>query len=181
MGLFLDLGDASVGAVGLVDQEDDGKLGLESLAQHEAGLRERALAGVDEQHDAVDHRQAALDLSTEVGVAGRVDHVDRDLLALSMLALVGDRRVLGEDRDALFTLQIVGVHRAFIDVRVFAEGARLTQHGVDEGGLTVVDVSDDSDVAEVRTEGVRHADVLKSVGFCREADVPDYRMPTTRS
>ena len=69
MRLLLDLGDAGVGAVGLVDQEDDGQLRLERLAQHEAGLRQRALARVDEQHDAVDHRQAALDLAAEVGVA----------------------------------------------------------------------------------------------------------------
>ena len=78
MRLFLDLGDAGVGAVGLVDQQDDGKLRLERLAQHEAGLRQRALARVDEQDDAVDHRQAALDLAAEVGVAGGVDDVDRD-------------------------------------------------------------------------------------------------------
>ena len=75
--LFLDLGDARVGAVGLVDQQDDGKLRLERLAQHEARLRQRALARVDQQHDAVDHRQTALDLAAEVGVAGGVDHVDR--------------------------------------------------------------------------------------------------------
>ena len=77
VGLVDDLGDARVGAVGLVEHEDDGQLRLERLAQHEAGLRQRALARVDEQHDAVDHRQAALDLAAEVGVAGGVDDVDR--------------------------------------------------------------------------------------------------------
>ena len=49
---------------------------LERLAQHEAGLGQRALGGVDEQHHAVDHRQPALDLAAEVGVAGRVDEVE---------------------------------------------------------------------------------------------------------
>ena len=72
-----DLGDAGVGAVDLVDHEDHRQLGLERLAQHEAGLRERALGGVDEQQHAVDHRQRPLDLAAEVGVAGRVDDVDR--------------------------------------------------------------------------------------------------------
>ena len=33
--------------------------------------------GVDQQHDAVDHRQRPLDLAAEVGVAGRVDDVDQ--------------------------------------------------------------------------------------------------------
>jgi hypothetical protein len=71
-------------------------------------------------------------------------------------AVVGDRRVLGEDRDALLALEVVRVHRALLDVRVLAEGAGLTEHRVHERGLAVVDVRDDRDVAEIRTEGVRH-------------------------
>jgi hypothetical protein len=49
--------DARVGAVDLVDYHDRRQVGLERLAQHEAGLRQRALGGIDEQHDAVDHLQ----------------------------------------------------------------------------------------------------------------------------
>ena len=71
-----DLGDAGVGPVDLVDARGSPAAGLERLAQHEARLRQRALGGVDEQHHAVDHRQPALDLAAEVGVAGRVDDVD---------------------------------------------------------------------------------------------------------
>ena len=74
--LVHDLGDAGVAAVDLVHHEDHGQARLERLAQHEAGLRQRALAGVDEQQHAVDHGEAALDLAAEVGVAGRVDDVD---------------------------------------------------------------------------------------------------------
>ena len=82
VGLVDDLGDPGVAAVDLVDHEHDGHVGVERLAQHEPGLRQRALAGVDQQHDAVDHREAALDLAAEVGVAGGVDDVDRHRLAL---------------------------------------------------------------------------------------------------
>ena len=78
--LLDDLGDPRVGPVDLVDDEDDGELLLERLAKHEAGLRQRALRRVDEQHDAVDHGQPALDLAAEVGVAGGVDDVDRHRL-----------------------------------------------------------------------------------------------------
>ena len=53
----------------LLMQRMTGILG-ERLAQDEAGLRQRALGRVDEQDDTVDHREAALDLATEVGVAG---------------------------------------------------------------------------------------------------------------
>ncbi len=111
-----DLGAAGVGPVGLVDHEHDGEPGDEGLAQHEAGLRERALAGVDEQDDTVDHREAALDLAAEIGVARRVDDVDRH-------PLPRDRRVLGEDRDALLTLEIAGVHDPVDDGGPLAEGA----------------------------------------------------------
>ena len=98
--------------------------------------------GVDEQQHAVDHRQPALDLAAEVGVAGRVDDVELDVA-------VADRGVLGEDRDALLALEVHRVHDALVDVLVGAEGARLPEHGVDERRLAVVDVGDDGDVAEV--------------------------------
>ena len=149
MGLLFDLGDAGVRTVGLVHEQDHGKLRLERLAQHEPGLRQRALARIDEEDDAVDHRQAALDLAAEVRVPGGVDHVDRHGALGGVLAAVGDRRVLGEDRDALLALEIVRVHGALLHVLVRAEGAGLTQHRVHEGRLAVVDVGNDRDVAEV--------------------------------
>jgi hypothetical protein len=62
-----------------------------------------------------------------------------------------DRRVLGEDRDALLALQITGVHGAFLDVLVLAERTALPEHLVDKGGLAVVDVGDDGDVTNVAT------------------------------
>ncbi len=137
-----DLGDARVGAVDLVDDEDHGQPRLQGLAQHEARLRQRPLGGVDEQQDAVDHRQAALDLAAEVGVPGRVDDVELDVL-------VAQRGVLGEDRDALLALEVHRVEDAVVDVLAGAEGAGLPQHGVDERRLAVVDVGDDRDVADV--------------------------------
>ena len=68
--------DAGVGAVDLVDDEDHREPRLERLAQHEARLRQRTLARVDEEEHAVDHRDPALHLAAEVGMAGRVDDVD---------------------------------------------------------------------------------------------------------
>ena len=125
-----------------------GQARLERLAQDEAGLRQRALGRVDEQQDAVDHRQPALDLAAEVRVAGRVDDVD-----LHVAALNGG--VLGEDRDALLALQVARVHDALGDVLVLAERAGLPEHRVDERRLAVVDVGDDRDVAQVIALGER--------------------------
>ena len=148
--LVEDLRDARVGPVDLVDHEDHRKVRLERLAQHEPRLRERALARVDEEQHTVDHGERALDLAAEVGVTGRVDDVE-DHVA------VANRRVLGEDRDALLTLEVVRVHHPLVDVLVGAERAGLPQQGVDQRGLAVVDVGDDRDVAQIRARG--HGDL----------------------
>ena len=142
-----DLADPRVRAVDLVHDEDDRQALLQRLAQHEAGLRQRALTGVDQKQHAVDHLQAALDLTTEVGVTGGVDDVEGHVLAV--VHVVPHRGVLGQDRDALLTLEVHGVHDPVGDVGVLAEGAGLPQHGVDQRGLAVVDVGDDGDVAQV--------------------------------
>ena len=131
---------AGVVAVDLVDDDDRRQPGFERLGEHEAGLRQRAFGGVDQQQDAVDHLEGALDFAAEIGVAGGVDDVD-------LLAVVEDGGVLGEDGDAALALEVVGVHDALGDGFVGAESPGLAEHGVDQGGLAVVDVGDDGDVA----------------------------------
>ena len=126
----------------LLTTSTTGSRALERLAQHEARLRQRPLARVDEEQHAVDHRQPALDLAAEVGVAGRVDDVDLRVAEL-------DRGVLGEDRDPLLALEVGRVHDALADVLVLAERARLPEHRVDERRLPVVDVRDDRDVPQI--------------------------------
>ena len=136
------LREPRVAAVDLVDAEDGGEPELERLLQDEAGLRQRPLGGVDDEKNAVHHRQRALDLAAEVGVARRVDDVD-------LHPAVRDRGVLGEDRDAALALEVVRVHHALDDDLVGAEDAALVQHRVDERRLAVVDVGDDGDVPHV--------------------------------
>ena len=139
-----DLFDTGVGAVDLVHAQDDRQLGFEGLAQHEAGLRQRAFGGVHEQHDAVNHGDAALDLAAEIGVAGGIDDVD-----LHVLVVHGG--ILRQNGDAALLLDGVVVHHAVGNLLVFAENAALLEHLVDECGLAVVNVRDDGDVAEVFT------------------------------
>ena len=102
--------------------------------------------GVDQQHDAVDHRQDALDLAAEVGVAGGVDNIDAG-------AVPFDRGALGQDGDAALALQVVGIHGALLHVLVFAHRAGLLEQLVDQRGLAVVDVGDDGDIADVHRLG----------------------------
>ncbi len=144
-----DLPDPRVRAVDLVDHEDHRELRVECLAQHEARLRERALACVNEQQHAVDHRQAALDLAAEVGVPGGVDDVQ-------LHPAVAHRGVLGEDRDALLALQIHRVHDPGCDLLVGAKRAGLPEHRVDQCRLAVVDVGDDGNVADVCAGNQHH-------------------------
>ncbi|CAH0223065.1 hypothetical protein SRABI128_02247 [Microbacterium sp. Bi128] len=164
--------DPRVGAVGLVDQEDHRQVRGEGLTQHEAGLGQRALRGVDEEDDAVDHGQAALHLATEVGVAGGVDDVDGNGFAVGGRSVVGHRGVLRQDGDALFAFQVTGVHDAVFEVVVLGKGVGLLEHGVDQRGLAVVNVGHDRDVAQVTARcsgyrgvggGFRHALLLDSV------------------
>ena len=135
------LGDPGVRPVHLVDHQDDRQVGFQRLAQHEPGLRQRALAGVHQQHHAVHHGQAALHLAAEVGVPRRVDDVDGQ-------PAVRDRGVLGQDRDALLPLQVTGVQHPVGDLGAGPERAGLPEHGVDQGGLAVVHVRDDGHVAQ---------------------------------
>ena len=58
------------GLVDLVQHHDGLQPQRQRLGCHELGLRHRAFGGIDQQADAIDHRQDALDLAAEIGVAG---------------------------------------------------------------------------------------------------------------
>src|SRR5699024_6094849 len=116
----------------------------------------------------VHHGQASFDLTAEVGVPRGVDHVDTYTLTgtgfLRGRALVVHRGVLGQDRDALLPLQVTAVHHPFAAGAALADGAGLARHGIDEGCLTVVDVGDDGDVAQVAARTGGHPGGLRSGG-----------------
>jgi epoxyqueuosine reductase QueG len=67
---FEHFGRAARRPIDLVDDHNLRQARAQSLAEHEARLRQRAFGRVDQQHDAVDHRQRALDLAAEIGVPG---------------------------------------------------------------------------------------------------------------
>ncbi len=148
MTLRHDLGDAGVGPVGLVDHENHRQVRGQRLAQHEAGLRQRPLGRVDQQQHAVDHGQPAFHLAAEVGVTRGVDDVDDRHAAVGVLTVHGG--VLRQDRDALFLLEVTGVHQALDRVvAAMRQRTRLPQHRVDEGRFPMVDVCHDGDIPEI--------------------------------
>ena len=154
------LGDAGVGPVDLVHHQHDRQPGLERLAQHEAGLGQRALRRVDQQQHAVDHGQPPLDLAAEVGVARGVDDVE-------LHAAPAHGRVLGQDGDALLPLEVARVHDPVGQLLVGAEGAGLAQQGVDQGRLAVVDVGHDGHVPDVVARPHGGANDRGPRGACR--------------
>ena len=129
-------------AVYLVHHDDGLEPFLQRLAQHKARLRHGAFDSVHQQQHAIHHVHDAFDLAAKVGVTGSVDNVDRD-------ALVLDTGVLGQDRDAALAFQVVGVHHALNHELILAEHLGLAQHAVYQGCLTMIDVSDDGDIANV--------------------------------
>jgi hypothetical protein len=132
--------------VDLVDHNQRLQPAGESLLRNEAGLGHRPVDGVDQQQDAVDHRQNAFDLAAEIGVAGRIDDVDA-------IVLPAKRRVLREDRDTPFAFEHVGVHDPVWRRGTRSERAGLLQQLVDKRGLAVIDVGDNGDVTELFQDG----------------------------
>ena len=78
-----------------------------------------------------------------------VNYVDRDGLTLGGRARIRDSRVLGENRDALFTFEVSRIHDALVDVGVACERVGLLEHGINQGGRAMVNVGDDCDIAQV--------------------------------
>jgi len=131
-----------VGPVDLVEHDDRAQAQPQRLLGDEFGLRHRPLGGIDQQHDAVDHAEDALDLAAEIGVAGGIDDVDPD-------ALPFHAGRLGQDGDAALAFQIVRIHRPLGDRLIVAKRPRLAEKLIDEGGLAMIDMGDDRDVANV--------------------------------
>ena len=77
-------------------------------------------------------------------MARGIDDIDLD-------ALVGAGAVFGQNGDAALTLDIAAVHHALGHGLIVAESAALAQQGVHQRGLAVVNVSDDSDIAQIVT------------------------------
>ena len=127
-------------AVDLVDDHNWSNVLLEGLAQHVGSLGHGAVNGVHQQQAAICHIHDTFHLAAEIGVARRVDNVDPD-------TAVGDRGVLGQDRNAALSFQRVGVHNQSAHLLVVPKDLALFQQSVDQSGLAVVDVGYDGQVA----------------------------------
>ena len=118
--LVMHLIRAGILAVHLIDDHNRLQPARQGLGQHEFRLRQRTFGGVAQNNGAIHHGQNALNLTAEIGVAGRVHNVD-----LHTLPFHGGG--FGKDGDAAFAFQIIAVKRAFRNILIGAEGTGLAQ------------------------------------------------------
>ena len=57
------------------------------------------------------------------------------------------RGVFRKNGNAALTLDVVGVHHALFHNLIFAEGTRLFEHLIDQGGLAMVNMGNDRNVS----------------------------------
>ena len=129
------------GPVDLVDEDQRRDVEPLERAEQQRRLGLDALDRRDDEHRTVEDAEDALDLGDEVGVAGRVDEVDREIADQER----GDR---GPDRDAAFALELerVGLGGAGVDAADVVDRAGGEEESLGEGGLTGVDVGEDSEI-----------------------------------
>ena len=113
------------------------------LAGHKLGLRHRAFGCIDQQDNAINHRQDALNFATEIGMAGRIDDIDARFASFPF-----DLSAFRQNRDPAFFFEVVRIHRALFNALVVAESARLAEKLVNKGGFAMIDVRDDGDITQ---------------------------------
>ena len=82
---------------------------------------------------------------------------------VNLYILVHDSGILGKNGNTALTLDIAGVHNALSYLLVGAEYMALLEHGIDQCGLAVVNVSNNGDIAQIFPGG--HLKILPSVTF----------------
>ena len=137
-----------VGA-GKVDLVEDGNQ-LQVMLQRHVGVGQslglHALAGVHHQHRAFTGGQAAAHLVAEVHMARGVDEVE--FVFLAVFGFVGQSDGPGLDGDAPFPFQLHVVQQLVLHLPL-VHGAGVFQNAVGQGGFAVVDMGDDTEIADM--------------------------------
>ena len=144
--LLLGLGDIGGGEVDLVEDRQDLQLVLHGEVGVGQGLGLHALGGVHHQHRPLAGGQGPGDLVVEVHVARGVDEVQ--LIGLAVLGLIVELHGPGLDGDAPLPLQVHVVQQLGLHLPG-GDGVALFQQPVRQGGLAVVDVGDDGEIADI--------------------------------
>jgi hypothetical protein len=135
--------------VDLVEHRDDLQFGLEREVEVGERLGLDALRGVDQQDRSLARLEAAAHLVREVDVAGGVDEVQDVRRTGVVTGGLVERQSYGLalDGDAALALDVHAVEVLRTHVTP-VDDAGVLEHPVGEGGLAVVDVRDDAEVAD---------------------------------
>jgi len=135
---FLFVG-AGVLAVNFINNQNYGQLFSQCFLQYETRLRQRPFAGIHQQNSAINHIETAFHLAAEIGVARRIDNIYFD-------TVIFYRRIFCRDGDAAFFFQIKRIHNAIFYSLIDAKNTRLFQHGIEQSGLAMVNVGNNSNI-----------------------------------
>ena len=138
------------GEIDLVEDRDDLEAGVEREEQVGERLRLDPLRRVHHEDRALARGERAGDLVGEVHVARRVDQVELVLDAVPRGVEHPHRVEL--DGDPALALEVHGVEHLLAHLPLLERAGGLDE-AVGEGGLAVVDVRDDAEVADA---GLRH-------------------------
>ena len=145
---LFDLTRPLIRPVDLVDDTHRPQPQRQRLGEHESGLGHRAFRGVHQHENAIHHAEDTFNLASEVGVSGCVDYVDR-------CPFPDHRGALGENGDAALALEIVRIECPVGDPLVVTERAGLAEQHVHQRRLSVIDMGDDRNIAQVHHEDAR--------------------------
>ena len=107
-----------VRTVNFIDYNDGFQMLFQCFTQYIFGLGHRTFVGVYQKQYAVNHGQYAFNFATKVSMAGSIKNVDFGIA-------VHNGGVLGQNGNATFTFQIVGVHYTVFNVFIATEDAAL--------------------------------------------------------
>ena len=107
-----------VRTVNFIDYNDGFQMLFQCFTQYIFGLRHRTFVGVYQKQYAVNHGQYAFNFATKVSMARSIKNVDFGIA-------VHNGGVLGQNGNATFTFQIVGVHYTVFNVFIATEDAAL--------------------------------------------------------
>ena len=144
--LLLGHWDIGVRQVDLVDDRNDRQTLLHGQVHIGDGLGLDTLSGIDDEQSSLTGAERTADLVGEVHMSWGVDQVQ--LVALPILGLVVHRDRMGLDGDATLLFQVHRIQMLCLE-RPILDSSRRLEQSVRQGGLPVVDVGDDAEIANV--------------------------------
>ena len=145
----LELQDASVN---LVDHHDGLDLLGKGLTEDSLSLHANTLDVIDDDKSAISDTESSGDLGGEINVAWGVDKVDQvrlDRASLDDVSLEVERHTSRLDGNATFLFVLTSISGAGITSRFAGNDTGFSNKRVREGGLSMVDVSDDGHVPDL--------------------------------